>query len=113
MGMITSSGKAKENHPDLMGRYTLVKDTVVTRIVGDEDKVTNVYKNDYGDRFLFQYINGQWCVGDTVGLKMCGLFQPNGGEFSYSPSKTLPWLYCVNETWMDNDNTLRVYPCYG
>ena len=93
--MVTSNGEAKENHPDCMGRYTLVRNTVVMQEVGDEVLLTSVYKKDIGEREMFLYLNflGSWCMSDTVGQTACSLIQPNGDEFTHTPSKTLPWLY--------------------
>ena len=111
--MITSDGKAKEKHPNVMGRYTLVRDTVVMWDVGDEIISTSVYKKDDNEIFLYVNMRGLWCVSDTAGKLACSIMQPNDGEFSLSPSKTLPWKYSEKGAWMDDDHTLKVFPCYG
>ena len=85
---------------------------------GKEDR-TPVYKKDER-HFLYLDTEGEWCVGDTVGDKRCFLFQEKDGiGFSLLPSKTLPWKYASVSSsnvggwdWMDDDNTLKVFPCY-
>ena len=108
--MITSDGKAKETHGDCMGRYKLVKDIVM---IHRKEERTPVFKKDK-DHILYLGSTGAWCVSNTVGEKGCFLFQKKEGVgFSVLPSKTLPWRYSDKTgSWMDDDNTLKAFPCY-
>ena len=110
--MVTSDGKAKKSVGHCMGRYTLIKDIVMIYRKGER---TPVFKNDK-DHFLYLSSLGVWCVSKTVGEEICKLSQKRDGVgFSVLPSKTLPWKYASRKndgSWMDDDNTLKVFPCF-
>ena len=112
--MVTSDGKAKDSWGAFMGRYTLVRNTVM---IHRKEERTPVYEKDY-EHFLYLSSSGRWCVSNTVGEKSCSLVQKlDGIGFSVLPSKTLPWRYSSGNvdgscSWMDDDNTLKVFPCY-
>ena len=78
------------------------------------EETTPVFKKDER-HFLYMNYLGQWCVSNTVGSKCCDLYQggKDGAGFSFLPSKTLHWSYGNGAgSWMDDDNTLKVFPCY-
>ena len=108
--MVTSDGNAKKSSGRCMGRYTLVRDIV---IVHRNEERTPVFKKDEG-HFLYLNIFGKWCVSNTVGEKNCYLVQKkaDGDGFSVLPSWTLPWKYFSGGGWKEDDNTLKVFPCY-
>ena len=108
--MVTSNGRAWDEQGHCMGRYSLVRNIVMQS--GEE--TTPVFKKDER-HFLYLNYLGQWCVSNTVGSKCCDLYQggKDGAGFRFLPSKTLPWSYGNNAGgWMDDDNTLKVFPCY-
>jgi len=111
--MVTSNGRAREKCVGCMGRYTLVRNIVMMHS-GREDR-TPVYQKDER-HFLYLGSEGEWCVSDTVGDDRVYLSQKKDGVgFSTLPSKTLPWRYSGNDgsgTWKEDDNTLKVFPCY-
>jgi len=113
--MVTSKGKAREENGHCMGRYTLVRNIVMHH--SGRKEMTPVYKKDES-HFLYLNSGGQWCVGDTVGKLESQLVQTFDG-FSLLPSKTSPWNYASaissnveSFDWMDDDRTLKVFPCY-
>merc|ERR1712117_139303 len=87
--MVRSEGKAAQNFPNSMGRYTLCKWVVMP------DK-TPVYEHD--DRKLFLYkMNQKWRIGPVAGDNNVCLFQQSGD--SPSPKKTIPWMFICNNEW--------------
>ena len=60
--MVTSDGRAKESVGHCMGRYTLVRDTVM---IHRKEERTPVYKKDK-DHFLYLNRSGEWCVSNTA-----------------------------------------------
>ena len=102
--MISSEGKAAEDHPESMGRYTLMRSMVTN---GHHP----VYKHDDEEGYIFMNADGLWGASDVAGFEECFLRQ--NSDFSPSPCKTIPW-----EFWDDNFNgwegdvSLRVYPCF-
>ena len=109
--MVTSEGKARDEHNSSMGRYSLVRDIVMMQ--SGNGIRTFVYKNDNGETFLYESSTRQWCVSPTVGESKCRLVQDKSNGSSLSPSKTLPWKYASYSNGMFMyDNTLKVFPCY-
>jgi len=114
--MVTSDGRATEKLGGCMGRYTLVQNIVMNH--SGRNVTTPVFKKDER-HFLYLCCTGKWCVSDTVGKKSCFLVQKkdDGVGFPLLPSKTLPWSYSSSSTdgscrWLEDDNTLKVFPCY-
>lgn len=100
--MVRSEGKAAENYPKTMGRYTLCKWVVMP------DK-TPVY--EHNDRKLFLYKKDQiWFIGPVVGNNAGYLIQHS--EDSPAPKKTIPWRYAHSNNELKIDETLRVDPIY-
>merc|ERR1712179_826947 len=113
--MVTSNGRAKENCMCCMGRYSLVKNIVM--IYNEIEETTPVYKKDER-HFLYLSSAGVWAVSDTVGKRKGHLAQKvDRVGFSILPSKTLPWRYSGTDNdggarLKEDDNTLKVFPCY-
>ena len=99
--MVSSEGEAAKEYEKKMGRYTLC-----TNIVMQDN--TPVYKHDDSDIYLYRIRLGSWCLNDIAGQGSCYIIQMSNG--SPSPHKTIPWQYWDNG-WQE-DETLRVYPCY-
>merc|ERR1712179_645918 len=105
--MVSSEGKAKEHQGRCLGRYTIIRNIVMRQ----GDSSIFLYKQDEGDLYLYNS-EGDWAVGAVAGEFDCALCQYNGSDrIHYSPSKITPWKYYSNG-WHDDDETLKVFPCY-
>jgi len=101
--MVSSQGQAAVAWSRTMGQYTLCQN-----VVSQDD--TPAYKHDENNYYIFRGKNGNWCVGETIGHNRCSFTQRS--ENSLSPNKTKPWLYAdVAGKWQE-DETLKVFPCY-
>ena len=58
--MISSQGKAAEEHAELFGKYTSVRNIVT-------HAYCPVFKHEKEDMYLYSDDRGDWCVGDIVG----------------------------------------------
>merc|ERR1711892_300533 len=99
--MVRSEGEAAVAQSYYMGRYTLC-----TYIVMIDD--TPVYEHDQGKRYLYRSKFGSWSMSPVAGDDFVNLYQKSLN--ASSPQKTIPWQY--SEDGWQEDETLRVYPCY-
>merc|ERR1712179_841600 len=69
--MVSSEGKAKEVQCLSIGKYSLVKDIVMTHSTKESDK-TFVYKNEEKNMYLYHsFPLGIWVVGKIAGNNRC------------------------------------------
>jgi len=100
---VSSQGQAAVINGTCMGQNTLCQNVV------SQDE-TPVYKHDDNNRYIYRGKHGEWRVGRTIGHNLSSLAQRS--ENSLSPNKTKPWLYAdVAGKWQE-DETLKVFPCY-
>ena len=74
---VSSSGGAREEVEECMGRYTL--DTYVV-LSHPALGLVPVYKQDDGDYYLYLSRKGYWSVNDVIGDDDCWLMQDNTGD---------------------------------